>query len=89
MHISTIEKKLIKQQYLLHMPSQYDGLRLSNGWDRFINLGHPCKFQRVSHLGNVTARYSSSGRQPNFAALNTGRHLYLVWRPSRWACPHS
>jgi len=31
MHISTIEKKLIKQQYLLHMPSQYDGLRLSNG----------------------------------------------------------
>jgi len=38
--------------------------------------GHPCKFQRVSRLGSVTARHSSSGRQPNFAALNRGRHLY-------------
>jgi len=26
-----------------------------------------------------------SGRQPNFAALNRGRHLYLAGRPSRWA----
>ena len=33
---------------------------------------------------------SSSGRQPNFAALNTGRHLCLAGRPSRWALgPHS
>jgi len=30
-------------------------------------LGHPCKFQRVSRLGSVTARQSRSG--PNFAAL--------------------
>jgi len=29
------------------------------------SLRHPCKFQRVSRLGNVTARHSSSGRQPN------------------------
>jgi len=29
------------------------------------SLGHPCKFQRVSRLGRVTARHSSSGRQPN------------------------
>jgi len=28
-------------------------------------LGHPCKFQLVSRLGSVTARHSSSGRQPN------------------------
>jgi len=31
---------------------------------------------------------SSSGRQPNFAALNTGRHLCLAGRPSRWALAH-
>jgi len=37
--------------------------------------GTPCKFQRVSRLGSVTARHSSSGRQPNFATLNRGRHL--------------
>jgi len=27
----------------------------------------------------------SSGRQPNFAALNRGRHLCSAGRPSRWA----
>jgi len=46
--------------------------------EMLASLGHPCKFQRVSHLGRVTARYSSSGRQPNFAAR----------RPSRWALAH-
>jgi len=29
-----------------------------------------------------------SGRQPNFAALNRGRHLHLAGRPSRWALAH-
>ena len=31
---------------------------------------------------------SSSGRQPNFTALNRGRHLYSAGRPSRWALAH-
>jgi len=47
--------------------------------------GYPCIFQRVSRLGSVTARHSSIGRQPNFAALNIGRHLYSAGRLSRWA----
>jgi len=42
----------------------------------------------VSHLGSVTARHCSSECQPNFAALNRGRHLYLAGRPSRWALAH-
>ena len=58
------------------------------GWERFVSLGHPCKFQRVSCLGNVTARHSSSERQPNFVALNRARHLYSAGRPSRWALAH-
>ena len=37
---------------------------------------------------SVTARHSSSGRQPNFAALNRGRHLYSAGRSSRWALAH-
>jgi len=53
-----------------------------------MSLGHPCKFQQLSHLGRVTAWYSSSGRQPNFAALNRGCHLYSAGRPSRWALAH-
>jgi len=51
-------------------------------------LGHPIIFQRVSRLGSVTARQSSSGRQPNFAALNRGRHLCSAERPSHWALAH-
>jgi len=39
-------------------------------------------------LGSVTARHSNIERQPNFAALNRGRHLYSAGRPSRWALAH-
>ena len=86
-HVSTIGKKF-KQQCVLHMFWQYGELRPTNGWDLLASLGHPCKFQRVSRLGSVTVRHSSSGRQPNFAALNRGRHLYSAGRPSRWALAH-
>jgi len=71
-----INNRIVKQQYLLHMFSQYPERRPTNGWDQFTSLGHPSEFQRVSRLGSVIARHSSSGRQPNFAALNRGRHLY-------------
>ena len=47
--------------------------------------GTPANFNWVSRLGSVTARHCRCGRQPNFAALNTGRHLYSAGRPSRWA----
>ena len=87
-HASKIRKKLVKQQYLLHMSSQYGELRPTNGWDRLAGLGHPIIFQRASRLGSVTARHSSSGRQPNFAALNRGRHLYSAGRSSGWAFAH-
>jgi len=30
-HVSTIEKKLVKQQYVPHMPSQYGERRPTNG----------------------------------------------------------
>jgi len=136
---ATIGKKLVKQQYLLHMSSQYGELRPTGDWDRYGSLGHPSRFQRVSRLGSVTAatslnrsqpnfarclavssagtlhihfrgflpRYGilpgakltlhppsfgsvtaqhlNSGREPNFAALSTGRHIYSAGRPSRWA----
>ena len=41
----------------------------------------------LSYFGSVIARHLSSGCEPNFAALSTGRHLYLSGRQSR--CPHS
>jgi len=42
----------------------------------------------LPYIGSVTARHSSSGHQPNFAALNRGLHLYSAGRPSRWALAH-
>ena len=87
-HVSTIGKKLFKQQYLPYMSSQYGEHRPTNSWDPFGSLGHSSKFQRVSHLRSVTARHSSSGRQPNWAALNRERHLYSARRPSRWTLAH-
>jgi len=50
--------------------------------------GTPTNFNGFRVLAHVTARHSSSGRQPNVAALNRGRHLYSVGRPSRWALAH-
>jgi len=41
-----------------------------------------------SRLGSITARHSSSGRQPNSATLNRGCHLYSAGQPSRWALAH-
>ena len=65
--VSTIGKKLVKQQYVLQMSPQYGEHRPTNGWERLAGLGHPIIFQRVSRLGSVrpTARQSSSGHQPN------------------------
>ena len=72
-HISDLHSKfdnrktLVKQQYLLHMSSQYGELRPVNGWDRFRRLRHPGKFQQVSRLAFVTAATSLTGGQSNFA----------------------
>ena len=90
-HASTIGKKVVKQQYLLHMSPQYGELWPTIGWDRFVSLGHPYKLISTgfdSSLKSVTARHSSSERQPNFAALNRGRHICLAGWPSRWALAH-
>jgi len=70
------------------MFSQYGERLPTSGWDRLTSLGHPCTFQRVCRLDSVTARHSRSGRQPNFAALDRGCHLYSAGRPSRWALAH-
>ena len=85
-HIDS-RKELVKQQYVLQISSQYGELRHTSGSDLLASLRHPCKIQRVSRIGSVTARHSS-GRQPNFAALNRGRHLCSAGWPSRWALTH-
>ena len=58
-HIST-SGKLVKQQYLLHMSSQYCELWLINGRNRLAGLGHPSIFQRVSRLCFFTAQVNQT-----------------------------
>jgi len=46
-------------------------------------MGHPSKFQRISHLGFVTAATSLNGGQPNFArclAVSWAGTLYIHFR---------
>ena len=87
-HVSTIGQKIFKQQYLLHMPHNMVNFGPLAAEIDFVSLGHPCKFQRVSRLGSITARHSSSGRQPN-CRVEHRRHLYSAGRPSRWALAHT
>jgi len=69
---NTGRKKSPKIFYLLSSntsstcPHNIVNFRPTSGWDLFGSLRHPCKFQWVSHFGNITARHSSSGRQPDW-----------------------
>ena len=64
-HVSTIGKKLVKQQYLLYMSHNMVNFGPLAAEIVSLVLGTPANFNRVSRLGSVTARHSSSGRQPN------------------------
>jgi len=70
--------------HAVHIFSQYGEIRPTSGWNLLASLGQSSKFQRVSHLGSITAWHSSSGRQPKFVALNRGRHLHSAGWSSRW-----
>ena len=59
------QKKHIKQQYLLHMSSQYGELLSSNGWGRLASLGTLANFNGFHVF--VTALTLLNGGQPNFA----------------------
>jgi len=52
-------KKLVKQQYLLHMSLQYGELPPTNGWDQFGSLGHPANFNGFHILTSLLQRRRS------------------------------
>ena len=88
-HISTVEKKLLNSNISPRCSHNMVNIISLLAAEICWRVWAPCKFQRVSRLGSVTPRQSSSGCQPiNFAALNRRRHLYSAGRPSRWALAH-
>ena len=50
--------------------------------------GTPANLNGFRVLAALLHGTLSTGRQPNFAALNRGRQLYSAGRPSRWALDH-
>jgi len=88
-HISTIRKKLVNQQYLLQISTQYGELWPTNGWDWFVGLGRSSIFQRVSRLGFVIAAMSFTGGQPHFARClivirSSILYVHFSWAFAPW-----
>jgi len=80
-HVLTIGKKLIKQQYLLHMSSQYSELRpltAEIGWRVWDTSAD---FNRFHVLASLFFTIWST-------AFNRRRHVHSAGRPSRWASAH-
>jgi len=63
-------KKVIKQQYVLHMSSQYGELRPISGWDRFTTLGTPANFNGFRVLASLLYRRRS---------MDVNQTLHDVW----------
>ena len=87
-YVLTIGKNLLNSNTFSTCPDNMVNFSLLTAeicwrvWDTHANFNGFCV------LGSVTARHSSSGHQPNFAALNRRRHLYPAGWPSRWALAH-
>ena len=85
-HISTIGKKLVKHRISSTSPHNMVNFYLLTAEICWRVWGTPANFNgfRVS----AALLHGTGGGQPNFAALNRGRHLYLAGRPSRWELVH-
>ena len=86
-HIDNRKKKLLSSNMSSTCPHNmvnFGLLAAEIGWPVWGTLQISTGF--TSWQRYCTA--SSSGYQPNFAALNRGRHLYSAGQPSRWALAH-
>jgi len=86
-HLSSIGKKFLNSNTSSTCPYNMANFGPLTAEIGLPVWGTPVNFNGF-RIGNVTARHSSSERQPNFAALNRGRHLYSTGRSSRWVLAH-
>jgi len=73
-HLSTIGKNLLNSNSSSTGPHNMANFGPLKRLRSVGSLGHPSKFQRVLHLGFITAATSLIGGQPNFA-----RYLAVSW----------
>jgi len=81
--MSTVEKNLLNSNIsrtCLHNMVNFGSLAAEICWPVWGTLANFNGFRVLAALLHGT----SSGRQPNSAALNRRRHLYSAGRPSRW-----
>ena len=84
-HVSTIGKNLLNSNVSPTCPPNivnFGPLEAETCW---IVWGTPAHFNGFRVLA---ALLHGTRRQPNFAALNRGRHLYSAGRLSHWALAH-
>ena len=88
-HVWTIGKNLLSNNISSRCPHNMANFGLLAAEIGPVVWGTPANVNGFRVLAALcTARHSSSGRQPNFAALNIGRHLCSAGRPSRWELAH-
>ena len=86
-HVSTIGKNVLSSDMSSTCPHNMVNFGLLTAEICWRVWGTPANFNGF-RAGGVTARHSSIGRQPNFAALNRRRQLYSTGQPSRWVLGH-
>ena len=62
-------KKNLLNSNISPTSSQHGELWPTSGWDRFVSLGYPSEFQRVSRLGFVTAVTSLNGKSTKLCTM--------------------
>ena len=83
-HVSTIRKKTVKQQYVLHVCLQYGERRPLMAEICWRVWGTPAHFNGFRVLAALLHGTQVVGVNQT-AALNRGRHLYSAGWPPRWA----
>jgi len=85
-HVSTIGKNLVKQQYLLHMSSQYGELLPTSGWDLSGVWGTPATvngFRVLAALlhGSQAMSISQTLRRWTEGAtyVMAGHYIFALW----------
>jgi len=86
-HLSTMGKNLLNSNTSSTCPDNMVNFGLLTAEICWRVWSTPANFNGFRVLAALL-HDTSSGHQPNFAALNRGRHLYFAGRPSRWALAH-
>jgi len=88
-HVSTVGKKLVKQQSLPTCPHNVLNFGLLAAEICWRVWGTPANFNGFRIFGSITARHSSSGRQPNCSVEQRAPPIFGRATITLGICPHA